>query len=158
MKWLFNAGNDLVMSFLFGCDGGLRQSFFGTNFLWLGWETKAIFFFRDEDIYKRVLCRTNGFLSTHFPFFLLDLGFFFYRISIVCATEFVFVSLCFNLFVWRCMHWHVEFDGVSWRGRPANGKYGVATEPWSTRSCFLRKIKVGIPWDVKIGDPSQSEG
>ena len=76
MKWLFNAGNALVMSFLFGCDGGLRRSFFGTNFLWLGWEIKAIFFLGrvafDIDMYKRVLCRTNGFLSTDF---FLSFGF-----------------------------------------------------------------------------------
>jgi len=32
------------MAILFGFDGGVRQSFFGTNFLWLGWEIKAIFF------------------------------------------------------------------------------------------------------------------
>jgi len=46
---------------------------------------------------------------------------------------------------------------VSRRGKPINGKYGVATEPCTKRSSFLRKIKVGIPYDVKIGDPSQSE-
>jgi len=69
MKWLFNAGNDLVMSFLFGCDGGLRQSFFGTNFLWLGWETKAIFFFGMRT-YTREFCAGRMAFSLHtFLFF-----------------------------------------------------------------------------------------
>ena len=69
MKWLFNAGNALVMSFLFGCDGGLRRSFF-LGLIFFGWDGRLRqSSFRDEDIYKRVLCRTNGFLSKHFFFF-----------------------------------------------------------------------------------------
>jgi len=64
----------IMRSFFFGCDGGLRRSFFGTNFLWLGWEIKAIFFW-DEQLtilaYTReFLPGTNGFLSkVFFSFF-----------------------------------------------------------------------------------------
>ena len=72
IKWLFDARMPLIMSFLFlGCDVGLRRPFFGTNFLWLGWEIKAFFLGRVAfgfDIYKRVFTRDERFSLYSFFF------------------------------------------------------------------------------------------
>jgi len=74
MKWLPDAGNAFHYEFSFWFRwGGVRQFFCGTNFLWLGWEINAIFFWDEwpsiSTYTREFLPGTNGFLSKDFFFF-----------------------------------------------------------------------------------------
>ena len=108
-------GMPLIMSFLFGCDGGLRRSFLGQIFF--GWDGRLRQSFSlgqvasEIDIYKRVLCRTNGFLSTDFFFFLflLDLDFLFLS-DFNCLRYGIFFCLALSQLV--CLEVHSLTRGV----------------------------------------------
>jgi len=100
--------------FSFWLRWGIEAIFFFLGLIFFGWDGRLRqSSFRDEDIYKRVLCRTNGFLSKHFFFFflsLLDLVFFLSDFNCLRYG----ICFCLGLFQLVCLEVHASTRGIRW--------------------------------------------